>query len=313
MNTDIYSRLSDDEIYEQLIKLPVRDILKLRFVNKRLYQLISDDKFWCRIIKRDYNVLKKEKCFDWYKNQQRAKVFYLPDLTDKKKYKELMNMYVLPTIYTSYPNIRFLYNLNEFIDEKKELKIKRGDILSIVNRKKHMVNLPNDNRVLFIYDGKNFIALEHVEDGYGRIPHIFDVDEFPNVRYWDNILKYDPEDKYKGLLVPHMFNMDNFNKIKILDHNKKVGFLIGFYKSKYNIYFLIKYKYGFWKYKKNIDLSYIKKYIVDYIQKYKTMYFYYNTPKELKGYKKDANTLYFVYDIYVYKVLFYRKRRKPIF
>ena len=57
--------------------LPIKDILNLRLTNKRLNRLITNDKFWCRLIKRDYNVIKNNNCLEWYKNPPQASIIYL--------------------------------------------------------------------------------------------------------------------------------------------------------------------------------------------------------------------------------------------
>lgn len=61
------SELSDDEIKEKLFNMELREILNSRLINKNWYRIVSSDKFWCRLLKRDYDVVESLNCEKYYR------------------------------------------------------------------------------------------------------------------------------------------------------------------------------------------------------------------------------------------------------
>ena len=62
-------RISDDSIRLEFMNMKLKDILKMRLVNKRYDNIISDDKFWCKMLKLNYNIDKTSNCEDYYKDE----------------------------------------------------------------------------------------------------------------------------------------------------------------------------------------------------------------------------------------------------
>ena len=67
------SILSDDEIREQLYDMTLREILEKRKLNKRWKKIIDDDKFWCRLLNRDYKIRKTKDCKKSYQHEYKDK------------------------------------------------------------------------------------------------------------------------------------------------------------------------------------------------------------------------------------------------
>jgi hypothetical protein len=58
---------SNDVTREEFMNMTVQEILQLRTVSKKWRNIIDEDSFWCRLIKRDYGVTQTDGCFDSYK------------------------------------------------------------------------------------------------------------------------------------------------------------------------------------------------------------------------------------------------------
>ena len=95
MSKKYLSSLSNDAIYEYMMSLSLKDILDLRFVSKRLNKLITDDRFWCKLLKKRYNIDKTLNCFSEFKKQSNNIYIYFLYINGyvKAVYKSLNNAY----------------------------------------------------------------------------------------------------------------------------------------------------------------------------------------------------------------------------
>jgi hypothetical protein len=55
MSLSRYHRLSGDEMREQMMNMTINEILDRRLVSREWRDIIDEDSFWCRLIKRDYD------------------------------------------------------------------------------------------------------------------------------------------------------------------------------------------------------------------------------------------------------------------
>ena len=62
--------LSDDEIREQLYNMTIKEILDARLYSKRWDKIISDDKFWCKLLNMRYKIKKSKDCLETLQNRK---------------------------------------------------------------------------------------------------------------------------------------------------------------------------------------------------------------------------------------------------
>jgi hypothetical protein len=113
-------KLSFDEIREQLMDIPVHEILKMRLVSKKWKDVIDEDLFWCRLLKRDHNVSEDKNCFNNYKMRSN-KYYKVGEIASKLGGENIEDIIIiLEDIDESMYNNIMLYIrdvINTFIDE----------------------------------------------------------------------------------------------------------------------------------------------------------------------------------------------------
>ena len=77
MSKKYLTDISDDEIYEKLYTMTLKEILNARLISKRWNRIISDDKFWCQILRRDFGDKETKDCFKKYKSIKQEYLFYI--------------------------------------------------------------------------------------------------------------------------------------------------------------------------------------------------------------------------------------------
>jgi hypothetical protein len=161
-----YSELSGDEIREQMMNMTIREILERRLVSKEWRDIIDEDSFWCRLIKRDYNEDKSDNCKMQYREMGNvyyhiAKEMHLHAGTDIS-----YNISVLEnagkTIIDEY--LKYIKNFMDEVISNNDRKMNWKDMLIfMIENPEHNINI--DTWFMGLYENiVDFVDNEHFHD-----------------------------------------------------------------------------------------------------------------------------------------------------
>jgi hypothetical protein len=176
-----------------LLRLPIRDLLRSRAVNKTTNELSRDDYFWRLRLEQDYPEVSipenigepgHHSYYDLYMYMYhhpkgRARLIQIPsnllpeDDLFLDYYDNMADGDDVIDVLNHSPDIRAFL---------QDAKIRRGDVIHL----EPSGDYRNDGK--FMYDGHNIVPLDYSLDDYGAVPASFQViREFP-IHYWQGII-----------------------------------------------------------------------------------------------------------------------------